>query len=225
MNNITKFSRQTLIEAISLLEEWDLAKIERLILKFGLEDNISYKQMNRPQIANSIGHHLIKNGHDDQYLFDFIEHIAGELKEPKGDIPAFMGNQLFSDPGDKLKSSLMRDGYEIMDGKLKSRHPSAANFPHTENSLRGTLDEKGFTHILSHLDKAIASHTAGDWQSVNREINSFSVKLGEQLDITSNPLYNALLQYIEPNGETSEGECTFRFQMAVILAHRFLKED
>jgi hypothetical protein len=225
MNNITKFSRQTLIEAISLLEEWDLAKIERLILKFGLEDTISYKQMNRPQIANSIGHHLIQNGHDDQYLFDFIEHIAGELKEPKGDIPAFMGNQLFSDPGDKLKCSLLRDGYELEDGRLKARHPSAANFPYTENSLRESLDEKGFTHILSHLDNAIASHTAGDWKSVNREVNSFSVKLGEQLNITSNPLYDALLQYIEPNGVISEDECTFRFQIAVVMGSRFLNED
>jgi hypothetical protein len=223
MVEINKFSRQTLIEAVSLIEEWDHSKIERLILKFELEDLISYKQMNRPQIANAIGHHLISNGKNGQYIFGFVEHIAGELKEPKGDIPAFMGNQLFSDPGDKLKNSLLRDGYKIEDEKLKAIHPSAAAIAATENELRKKLDEKGYSDILSHLDRAVSSHTGGDWKAANRDLVQFTEKLSNKIDNASNPLFDTFVSYINPDSETTAEETTFRFQMAVIMGNHFLK--
>lgn len=223
MVEINKFSRQTLIEAVSLIEEWEHSKIERLILKFELEDLISYKQMNRPQIANAIGHHLISNGRNGKYIFDFVEHIAGELKEPKGDIPAFMGNQLFSDPGDKLKNSLLRDGYKIEDEKLKAIHPSAAAIATTEIELRKKLDEKGYNDILSHLDRAVSAHTGGDWKAVNRNLILFTEKLSNKIDNASNPLFDTFVSYINPDLETTAEETTFRFQMAVIMGNHFLK--
>lgn len=222
MVEIKKFSRQTIIEAVTLIEEWEHSKIERLVLKFELEDQISYKELNRPQIANAIGHHLISNGKNGQYIFDFVEHIAGELKEPKGDIPAFMGNQLFSDPGDKLKNSLLRDGYKIEDGKLIAIHPSAAGLASSENELRKKLDDKGYSDILSHLDRAVSAHTESDWKTVNREIKQFVEKLSDKIGNSTNPLFDTFVSYIHPDSETTAEETTFRFQMAVIIGNHFL---
>jgi len=229
MKTVIKFSRQTIIEAIALIEEWDFTKIERFILKFELEHKISYREMNRPQIANMIIHQLIEEQMQAEpnivsVHYDVIEHIAGELKEPKGDIPAFMGNQLFSDPAEKLKNSLFRDGYKIEDSKLVPVLPEITPPSGREDEFRKLIKERGLSEILAYLDHAISAHTNGNWETVNMHVQKILDKLAEITPEASDPLFKAFLNQSETNGTNiSEEESTFQYHLAILFGIRMLK--
>jgi len=229
MKTAINFSRQTIIEAITLFEEWDNSKIERFILKFELENKISYKEMNRPQIANMIIHQLIEeqtqaepnfaSGH-----YEIIEHIAGELKEPKGDIPAFMGNQLFSDPAEKFIKSLLRDGFKIEDSKLIPVLPEITPPSGREDQFRELIKERGPAEILTYIDHAISAHTNGHWETVNTNVLKILEKLAEITPETADPLFKAFLNQSKTNGiKISEDESTFQYHLAILFGIRMLK--
>lgn len=228
MKTAANFSRQTIVEAITLLEEWEHSKIERFILKFELENKISYKEMNRPQIANMVIHKLIEERNlpepgDISNLYDVVEHIAGELKEPKSDIPAFMGNQLFSDPAEKFKNSLFRDGYKIKDGKLISVVPHITDPSSREDEFRKLAEEKGPEEILTFIDHAISAHTAGNWETVNQYVMKMSEKLSQIVPGPMDPLFEAFLKDLKiARVNISEEESTFQYHLAILLGIRML---
>ncbi len=227
MSATDQFSRQTLVEAVTLLEEWDISKIERLILRFELEDKISYKELNRPQLANHIILHLIHlNGEDPQknqeYIYQFIEQIASEIKEPKGDIPAFMGNQLFRDPAERLKNCLSRDGYKLENGKLKNVIPKVSSPGKKTSELEELLSEKGFNEALKLFHNALSAHTTGNWQEANSSITQFLDEVGNR-SYRNDPFFNNISdQFLNKELPNNEKESTFRIQIAVLTAERHL---
>ncbi len=119
------FSRTTVIEAVSLLDDRPHSNIDRLIIRFGLKENISgSRQKYVKEKVNAVSSYLIE--HQDlqganisDLTCEVIEFLVQDIPDLDEDDP-FKASQ---DRYFKLRNSLARDGYRVKGGKLRTILP------------------------------------------------------------------------------------------------------
>ena len=175
-----QFSRITIIEAIGLLEFLTHAKLDRFLLKYGLE-RITHQELG-PKTAklNAVIKYLIDNP-DEKGPFGAnltFEIIEDELRSISSNIYA----PLIEEHLPKLLNSLKHDGYVITNkGGLKTMLPESIKLVEKENELNSLLDKFGFTTTKGHMDQAISAHTRGDWAAANAQLRSFMESLFDSI--------------------------------------------
>lgn len=176
---MSDFSRATILEAVSLLESKTHGKVERVALRFSLEEVLTEDLNYLREKANAIARHLIKNPEQKgpkgaNLTFELIDHLVSEV--PDEDDWIYSDDQY-----SELRNCLVRDGYEIENGSLKSRLPEDVNLSEKESELENLLEENKFEVAANHLDQAFSCHARGQWESANAQIRSFIESLFDSI--------------------------------------------
>jgi len=108
---MVSFSRATILEAVSQLESRTHGEVERVALRFGLEEVLTEDLNYLREKANAIARYLIKNPEEkgpngSSLTFEVIDHLVSEI--PDEDEWTISDDQY-----SELRNCLARDGYEI----------------------------------------------------------------------------------------------------------------
>lgn len=179
-----KFSRQTIIEAISKLENRTHSQIDRFLLRYELEKIMPDENLSKADKANVIIMYLINNPevvgpNGSNLIYEIIEHIVEDIRGP-GDEPFFLDEPI-EDPNLKLKNTLARDGYHIKNGVLNPLLPDQIELSEKENELNHLLKKFGFSTAIGHLEQAVSAHTRGDWAASNSQLRSYIESLFDSI--------------------------------------------
>jgi len=200
---LPRFSRITIIEAISSLEYLAHAQIGRFLLKFGLEDVAPQELGAKVSRLNALIKHLIDNPDEKgpfgaNLTFEIIEEVIGRRLSDFGfDRPSPQIEEQLP----KLVNSLKRDGYVIINGKLKTMLPENIQLVEKENELNSLLDKFEFATAKGHLEQAVSAHTRGDWASANAQLRSFIESL---FDSIAEKLVNNKTELPQPGHQRRE---------------------
>jgi hypothetical protein len=167
------FSHNTIVEAFSLLEEYNHSEIERFTLRFDLDHVAPASLGSKANRVNAIIRYLIANptilgpSHSNLIL-EAMEHLLSvRLTNPYLTEP--LSIQL-----PKLAHSLGLDGYQIdPSAKILSILPSITPLAPRQTEVEQMLLKQRFTVANGHLQQAISAHTRGDWAAANAQIRSF----------------------------------------------------
>lgn len=179
MHTMSKFSRATIIEAISYLDELSHAEMDRLLLKYGLEGVAPYSLGSKTARLNALIRHLIEHPEEKGPLgsdmaFELIEEVIRILNRHCGAI-------MVKPYPEELTNTLRQDGYTIEDGKLRSTLPENIQLAEQANQLDSLLSRYGFTTAKGHLEQARNAHTRGEWASANAQLRSFMESLFDSI--------------------------------------------
>lgn len=183
------FSRNTIIEGVAIIEKITHDEIDRLLLRFGLEEVAPREGASKYGRANEVSRYLIQNPEEKgpnggNLTFEMLEYIIGYMEQLrtypiKENFPQFV-------------NSLKRDGYLISNGELQSILPGNTELPERENELNLLLANFSFEIAKGHLEQAISAHTRGDWASCNAQLRTFVEclfdSIAEKLEDSSKPL-------------------------------------
>lgn len=180
---MTIFSRTTIIEAVSLLDNQPHSTIDRLIIRFGLEESLSGSRQKYPKDkVNAVSSYLIKhqnrqeaNNHD--LTFKVIEFLTQDIP----DIDEDNSYGELQDQYDKLRNSLSRDGFRVKAGKLKTILPENFELAKKECELELFLKNSNFIIARGHFEQAIDAHTRGDWAAANGQLRTFVESLFDEI--------------------------------------------
>ena len=179
MHTMSKFSRATIIEAISYLDALSHAEIDRLLLKYGLEGVAPSSLGSKTARLNALIKHLIEHPEEKGPLgsdmaFELIEAVIGILNRHRGAI-------MVKPYPEELTNTLRQDGYTIENGKLRSTLPENIQLAEQANQLDSLLTKYGFTTAKGHLEQARNAHTRGEWASANAQLRSFMESLFDSI--------------------------------------------
>ena len=177
------FSRTTIIEAVSLLDDQPHSDIDRLIIRFGLKEGISgSRQKFVKDKVNAVSLYLIEHqGLQGAINSDLTREVIEFLVQ---DIPNLDEDYFFEASQDryfKLRNSLARDGYRIKDGKLRTILPENIDLSKKESELELLLMSSGFTTARVHFEQAIDNHTRGAWAAANGQLRTFVESLFDEI--------------------------------------------
>ena len=174
------FSRNTIIEAIWLLEFFTHAELDRLLFKYRLERIVHQELGSKTAKLNAVIKYLIDNPDEKgpsgaNITFEIIE---DELSS----IPSNVYSPLVNKHRPRLLNSLKRDGYIVTyKGKLKTLLPESIKLVEKENELNSLLDKFRFKTTRGHMDQAISAHAMGNWASANAQLRSFMESLFDSI--------------------------------------------
>lgn len=163
------FSRNTIVEALQLFEEWTTAKFERYLFRFGLESVAPTDLGFKPARINAVISHFLENpsqagpGGTNIVLetIEFFVRSSGVGGSHANHYPA-------------LAHSLQLDGYIIQsDGTLTSVLPESTPIAAKETEVESLLLKFGFSVAAGHLNQAVNAHTRGDWAAANSQLRTF----------------------------------------------------
>lgn len=187
-------STRTLIEIISIIENWTTAELDRLAVAFSIEipDQINGQNLSKVKKANIILEKLKENEIEGPFSpnvqLDSVQYIFNKfLREQTDDgeanlfsvddVPVQTNEQLFETQNAKLVNSLKRDGYTINNGSVVSLLPEELIEDNVENELFRLLDEFAFNTAKGHLEQAIDNHSNGNWAGANGQFRTFMESL------------------------------------------------
>lgn len=179
MYNMSEFSRATITEAISYLDELSHAEMDRLLLKYGLEEVAPASLGSKTVRLNALIRHLIEHPEEQgplrsSMVFELIEEVIRILDRHCSAI-------MITPYPEELTNTLRQDGYTIEDGKLRSTLPENIQLPEQANQLDSLLTKYGFTTAKGHLEQARNAHTRGEWASANAQLRSFMESLFDSI--------------------------------------------
>jgi hypothetical protein len=190
------FSRTTIVEAVSLLDNQPHSSIDRLIIRFGLEESISgVRQAYVKEKVNAVSSYLIEHqGLQGVNNSDLTREVIEFLVQ---NIPDIDEDDCFEPSQDgyfKLRNSLARDGYRLNGGELRTILPEYIDLAKKENELELFLKRFDFTISRGHFEQAIAAHTRGAWAAANGQLRTFVESLFDEIAkrvIDENPLLSS----------------------------------
>lgn len=179
------FTRPTLIAAIELLEQHSHARFNQMVLRLGLEDEIS--SSTSLSIANKcalLGRIVMQRA---EAVLDTLE---GSMT--LGEAVIRQAAQLAQqDAAHVLQTAfergLARDGYVLTwddrgrTASIRASLPGEIQLPQTDDEVHRLLKSFGFTTPLGHLDQAVDAHTRGDWAACNSQLRAFMESLFDDI--------------------------------------------
>ena len=153
------FTRPTLIAAVELLEQHSQARFNQMVLRLGLEDEIS--SSTSLSVANKcalLGRIVVQRA---ETVLDTLEGsmTLGEAENRKA---AQLAQQ---DPTHALQTAfargLARDGYVLTwddygrNASIRAALPGEIQLPQTDDEVHQLLKSFSFTIPLGHLDQAV----------------------------------------------------------------------
>jgi hypothetical protein len=173
------FSRASIIEALTNLDALTHAELDRLLLRYGLEEIAPATLGSKMTRLNTLMEYLITHPNEQgpsgsNMTFELIEHIVRMLHDRSG---AFM---VGSYP-QALVNTLKQDGYIIEEAKLRSSLPDDVRLVEQANQLDSLLGKYGFDTAKGHLEQARNAHTRGEWAAANAQLRSFTESLFDSI--------------------------------------------
>ena len=171
------FTRPTLIAAVELLEQHSQARFNQMILRLGLEDDVS--SSTSISVANKcalLGRIIVQRAdavldtlEGRMTLGEAVIRQAAQLAQQN---PTHAQQTAFA-------RGLARDGYVLTwddhgrNPSIRTSLPGEIQLPQTDDEVHQLLKSFGFPTPLGHLDQAIEAHTRGDWAACNSQLRTF----------------------------------------------------
>lgn len=180
---MTVFSRTTIIEAVSLLDNQPHSTIDRLIVRFGLEEGITGSRQNYvKEKVNAVSSYLIEHqnrpgANNLDLTFKVIEFLVQDIP----DLDEDNSFETLQDQYDKFRNSLARDGYRVKGGKLRTILPENFELAKKECELELFLKNSNFRIARGHFEQAIDAHTRSDWAAANGQLRTFVESLFDEI--------------------------------------------
>lgn len=180
----TLFSRPTLIAAVELLEQHTQARINQVVLRLGLESEISSSTgTSVAKKCDALGRiavqrfEIVLNTVDGSMtLGEAIVREAAQLATPNPTAPSQSA----------FARGLARDGYVLDWGSgsaasIRAALPDEIQLPQTDDEVHQFLKSFAFSTSHSHLEQAIEAHTRGDWAACNSQLRTFLESLFDSI--------------------------------------------
>ncbi|MGY4517395.1 hypothetical protein ACVWWW_002963 [Lysobacter sp. HA18] len=173
----TPFSRPTIVAATELLDRHSQAGINRVVIRLGLETEVSSNSdvsvgKKCALIARAIllrPDRVLETVDGPMTLGEAVVREAVKLAQPASTDEAHTA----------LLRGLARDGFVLVpavggqNASIRAALPSEIQLPATDDEVHHLLRHFGFITPLGHLDQAIDAHTRGDWAACNAQLRSF----------------------------------------------------
>lgn len=175
----SRFSRASIIETLSHLDALTHAEIDRLLLRYGLEEVAPASLGSKTDRLNTLMEYLITHPNEKGPLgsnmaFELIEQIIGILHRRFGAV-------IDGTYPEELVNTLQQDGYVIEEGKLKSSLPEDVQLVEQANQLDFLISKYGFNTAKGHLEQARNAHARSEWASANAQLRSFMESLFDSI--------------------------------------------
>ncbi len=179
------FTRPTLIAAVELLEQHSQAQFNQVVLRLGLEEEISSNTaLSVAKKCDLLGRIVVQRAES------VIESLGGTMTLSEAVIR--QAAQLAQQDSDHAMQTafargLARDGYVLAwddygrNPTLRAALPEEIQLPETDNEVHELLKGFRFTTPLGHLDQAIEAHTRGDWAAANGQLRTFLESLFDDI--------------------------------------------
>lgn len=211
-----RFSRQTVVAAIGVLERLTQARLSRFLYELGPDfsglagdESISLtKRLNKLiGVYDQRPERTVEGG---DTLQDVIVEKAAALVQ--GDVMSWGDDapQWVSDQREFCRR-LGMDGFVVTDGSLRRSLPEDVNLPVAQDELDRLLVKHSFVVPAGHLRQALEAHADGNWASANSQIRSFF-----------DGLLDEIAERIDPAAKTLPSGQARRQQLA---AQGFLSRD
>lgn len=179
------FTRPSLIAAVELLESHSQARFNQMVLRLGLEDEISSgTAVSVAKKCDMLGRIVVQRS--DQVLNtldgsvtlgEAVVREAVQLLSAEPSLPREIA----------LGRGLARDGYVVSfddygrNPKLRAALPGEIQLPETDDEVHQLLRSFQFMTPLGHLDQAVEAHTRGDWAACNSQLRTFLESLFDDI--------------------------------------------
>lgn len=181
----TPFTRPTLVAAVELLERHTQAQFNQMILRLGLEEQVSSSTM--ISVANKcalLGRLIV------QRADEVCETLSGTISLGEAVIREAV-RLAKRDSDDHLHTAfergLARDGYIVVwddrgrNPSIRAALPDEIQLPQTDDEVHELLKTYNFSVPLGHLNQAIEAHTRGDWAAANGQLRTFIESLFDDI--------------------------------------------
>jgi hypothetical protein len=171
------FTRPTIIAAVELLERHTQARFNQMVLRLGLEDDISSSTgLSVTKKCDLLGRIVV------QRPAQVIMTVDGNVTLAEAVIREAV--QLAQQNSEyhlqtAFVRGLARDGYVIYWDeygrcpRLRAALPGEVDLPATDDEVHQLLKHFQFHTPLGHLGQAIEAHTRGDWAAANGQLRTF----------------------------------------------------
>lgn len=191
------FSRPTIVAATELLDQHSQAGINRVVIRLGLESEVSSNtDLSVRKKCALIARAIVQR--PDQVLAtvdglmtlgEAVVREAVKLAQPAST----------DDAHTSFLPGLARDGFVLVpdiDGQnasIRAALPNEIQLPATDDDVHHLLRHFGFIKPLGHFDQAIDAHTRGDWAACNAQLRSFLESLFDDIARLTYPQQTAPL--------------------------------
>lgn len=171
------FTRPTLLAAVELLELHSQARFNQMVLRLGLEDEISSSTtLSVAKKCDLLGRLVL------QRMETVLDTLDGSMT--LGEAVIRQAAQLAQQDSEQplqtaFARGLARDGYVLVwddygqNASIRAALPGEIQLPETDDEVHQFLKRFGFVTPLGHLDQAIEAHTRGDWAACNGQLRTF----------------------------------------------------
>ncbi len=189
------FTRPTLLAAVELLELHSQAKFNQMVLRLGLEDEISSSTaLSVAKKCDLLARAVLQRADvildtldGRMTLGEAVVRQAAQLAQQESAQPLQTG----------FARGLARDGYVLVwDGygrnaSIWAALPGEIQLPETDDEVHQLLKHFSFVSPLGHLDQAIEAHTRGDWAACNGQLRTFIESLFDDIARNVRPAESA----------------------------------
>lgn len=185
------FSRNTIIEIISLLEKYSHAEIDRILIRFNIE-NIAPQNLNsKYKRANDVMTYLINNPERRTdsggfLVYELLEYVLKEMLE--------RDSYRFEENYPEIINSLKLDGFVIENNDLVRITPEVYQPVISQSELMRLLDTYQLDIPKGHLEQALDSHKRGQWASSNAQLRTFIESFFDEIVKLVSPPHHTLPQ-------------------------------
>lgn len=179
------FTRPTLIAAVELLEQHSQARFNQVVLRLGLEDEItSSTSLSVAKKCDLLGRIVVQRAEavlqtldGSMTLGEAVIRQAAQLAQQDSTQP----------PQTAFARGLARDGYVLVwddygrNASIRAALPGEVQLPEADDEVHRLLKSFGFATPLGHLDQAIEAHTRGDWAACNSQLRTFFESLFDDI--------------------------------------------
>lgn len=189
------FTRPTLIAAVELLEQHSQARFNQVVLRLGLEDEItSSTSLSVAKKCDLLGRIVV------QRTETVLDTLDGSMTLGEAVIreAAQLAQQEPTQPSQTaFARGLARDGYVLVwddygrSGSIRAALPGEIQLPEADDEVHRLLKFFGFSTPLGHLDQAVEAHTRGDWAACNSQLRTFIESLFDDIARNVRPVETA----------------------------------
>lgn len=189
------FTRPTLLAAVELLELHSQAKFNQMVLRLGLEDEISSSTaLSVAKKCDLLGRIVLQRPDTildtldgSMTLGEAVIRQAAQLAQKDSELPLQTA----------FARGLARDGYVLVwddygrNASIRAALPGEIQLPETDDEVHQLLKRFSFVTPLGHLDQAIEAHTRGDWAACNGQLRTFIESLFDDIARNVRPVESA----------------------------------
>lgn len=212
----TPFTRPTLIAAVEMLERHTQASFDQMVLRLGLEDEVSAGAgLSVAKKCSQVGRLVV------QRTAQVLQTVEGSMTLGEGVVREALQllRPTFETPTQTaFLRGLARDGFVVeldergKNPKLRAALPEEVDLPASDDEVHELLKLYQFQVPKGHLDQAIEAHTRGDWAACNSQLRTFIESLFDEIARRIDPARAAQL----PSSEN---------RRALLAEHGFLASD